>query len=105
MFDFLFDTVSPPWDIGLVKTSFWLLTGVALAMLGGDFLHARSGWRIDATASPPAQEIVQRENDALPVYGLYCWSDEYLKHRDFIKATSWRHIRLWSKPRRSGLPT
>jgi lysophospholipase L1-like esterase len=34
---------------------------------------------------PPAEQ---------PVYGLYCWADEFLKHRAFIREVGWKKFRL-----------
>jgi hypothetical protein len=51
-------------------------------------------WEITAQPQPLLAEITARPAPSLPVYGLYCWADEYLEHRAFIRDIGWRHVRL-----------
>lgn len=43
---------------------------------------------------PPIETITARPAPERPVYGLYCWENEYLQYHDFIKKTGWQNFRL-----------
>jgi lysophospholipase L1-like esterase len=51
-------------------------------------------WELPSQALPPLADITARPPDDRPVYGLYCWADEYLKHHDFIRDVGWKNFRL-----------
>jgi len=51
-------------------------------------------WNLAAQPMPPLADIIAKPAGNLPVYGLYCWAQEYLTHRDFIRELGWRHFRL-----------
>jgi len=44
--------------------------------------------------SPPVAEVVSAPVRPLPIYGIYCWANEYLRYRDFIRDIGWQHTRL-----------
>jgi lysophospholipase L1-like esterase len=43
---------------------------------------------------PPLQDIVAQPAPDRPVYGLYCWADEYVRYHDFIRQVGWSSVRL-----------
>ncbi len=51
-------------------------------------------WIWEPQLLPPMDEIVQRPPPDRPVYGLYCWANEYLRFREFIQDTGWKNFRL-----------
>lgn len=51
-------------------------------------------WTYSSPALPPLADILARPTHSVAVYGLYCWANEYLTYRDFVRAQGWRHFRL-----------
>jgi lysophospholipase L1-like esterase len=51
-------------------------------------------WELGPQAFPPLEVIVKQPLPDRPVYGVYCWADEYVKYHDFIKQVGWTTTRL-----------
>jgi lysophospholipase L1-like esterase len=51
-------------------------------------------WRVEKQILPPLDSIVKQPAPDRPVYGVYCWADEYVKYHDFIKQIGWTTCRL-----------
>lgn len=51
-------------------------------------------WSAEAQPTPPLGEILRRPTPDRPVYGVYCWAEEYVQHRDFIRKVGWTSVRL-----------
>jgi lysophospholipase L1-like esterase len=51
-------------------------------------------WEADKQDLLPIEEIVQQPAPDRPVYGVYCWADEYVRFHDFIKQVGWTTCRL-----------
>ena len=51
-------------------------------------------WEAGPQTLPPLEKIVQEPAPDRPVYGIYCWADEYVSHHDFIKQVGWTTCRL-----------
>lgn len=69
-------------------------TSILIALAACISVHAASNWELGDQQLPPIETIAAAPPKPLPVYGLYCWSDEYLKHRDFIRDMGWKHLRI-----------
>lgn len=54
-------------------------------------------WEIGPQNVPPLEEIVKQPAPDRPVYGIYCWPDEYIKYHDVIKQIGWTTCRLGGK--------
>jgi len=51
-------------------------------------------WEIGLQALPPLDDIAKQPAPDRPVYGIYCWADEYVTYHDFIKQVGWTTTRL-----------
>jgi hypothetical protein len=51
-------------------------------------------WNWKPQSLPAIETIAARPAPQRPVYGLYCWADEYRKNREFIKDVGWTNFRL-----------
>ncbi len=51
-------------------------------------------WEIAPQTLPPLDQIAKQPAPDRPVYGLYCWADEYVKYHDFIRQIGWTTTRL-----------
>jgi len=51
-------------------------------------------WELGLQAFPPMEVIAKQPVPDRPVYGIYCWADEYVKYHDFIKQVGWTTTRL-----------
>ncbi len=51
-------------------------------------------WEWSPRELPPLEEIIARPLPEHAVYGLYSWESDYRKHRDFIRETGWKSVRL-----------
>lgn len=102
--EYLFhDTTSPFWAY-LYATSDWL------GLLTGERYHqgARLGrsvyteqpdeipgdWEWSWPILPNADAIIGAGPPDRPVYGLYCWANEYVNYHDFIREMGWRNFRI-----------
>lgn len=52
------------------------------------------GWRYEKPDFPPAEEIINRPAPERPIYGLYCWGNEYLEYHDQIHNIGWTNFRF-----------
>lgn len=43
---------------------------------------------------PKLESITEQPAPDRPVYGLYCWANEYMRYRDFIRDVGWKNFRL-----------
>lgn len=51
-------------------------------------------WKVAPQALPPLEQIIQTPVDDRPVYGVYCWPDEYIRYHDMIQKVGWTSVRL-----------
>ncbi len=51
-------------------------------------------WSWTPQPLPPIEIITSRPAPERPVYGLYCWENEYLQNHAFIKDIGWKNFRL-----------
>ncbi len=70
------------------------LLGAAVLSLSSTFANAASEWELGTQPVPPLADIIARPATPLPVYGVYCWADEYLTYRNFIHDVGYKHTRL-----------
>lgn len=50
-------------------------------------------WKLDPQPLPSIKEIIDAPRTRRPVYGLYCWADEYIRYHEFIKAVGFPNLR------------
>lgn len=56
--------------------------------------EVKGPWELNPQPLPPLDQIVKLPAPDRPVYGIYCWADEYIKYHDFIKQVGWTTTRL-----------
>jgi hypothetical protein len=61
---------------------------------GGQPTPAPGEWDWIPQEMPPLAAILALPKQDRPVYGLYCWENEYRAHRSFINEVGWRNFRL-----------
>jgi len=97
------DTASPFWAY-IYTTSDWmsLLTGERFhqgSTLGRSVLTDQpeeipGDWEWAWPILPDADDIISAEPPDRPVYGLYCWANEYVNYHDFLKEMGWQNFRI-----------
>jgi hypothetical protein len=50
-------------------------------------------WRLLDQPYPPLKEIISSPRTRRPVYGLYCWANEYIRYHDFIEKVGFPNLR------------
>jgi hypothetical protein len=51
-------------------------------------------WEWSWPSLPSASSIIAADPPDRPVYGLYCWANEYVRYHDFIREMGWRNFRI-----------
>ena len=51
-------------------------------------------WEWQPVSLPPLEGVIAQPYSGRPVYGLYCWENEYIEFREQIRKIGWRSLRL-----------
>lgn len=51
-------------------------------------------WEPVAPSLPPLESIIAQPVPERPIYGFYCWANEYVKYHPHIKKMGWTSLRL-----------